>query len=392
MSTLDPTYTQLNRMTLETLPDDSKSSVITFEDRAPALRLGGRAPRFTSEFTFRDNHHIGYSRFDDKGSVLMANIDAVLNLTGHVGGCIADATEDNNLSFYSLLLEDHTLEMHSYVQWRRPLSISRVVISRALIKQHLKTAQLDILLKTDVPAVISLKPCDGYRIIGLITHGGKDSLTGALSIGLKDLVTFALMALAVIHRTLGKAFVVFPFKVGEKVSGTMTNESVLDFCLLCILLYKKVWVFRPYMCHDLVCIGFAEPREDPEKSSLDEQKLLALWDALNILPPMAKKTSPSIVDPEIAKVAEVDMNEPEPSETQAEATSAHDEGVVNLLAGKNFSRLFEGSDVSILFPKLAHVVNKILNTKEDQNLIRDRVEVLSRWQIPDTILSSAYPF
>lgn len=382
MTELDPTYTGQNRLALKTLPDDSKASVITFSGRTPALRLGGRAPRFTSEFTFRDRHHIGYSRFDDKGSVLMANIDAVLNLTGHVGGCIADATEDNNLSFYSLLLEDHTLEMHSYVQWRRPLSVSRVVISRALVKTHLKTAQLDILLKTDVPAVISLKPCDGYRIVGLITHGGRDSLTGALSIGLKDLVTFALMSLATIHPSLGKGFLVFPFKVGEKVSGTMTTESILDFCVLCIILYKKVWLFRPYMCHDLVCIGFAEPREDPAKSSLDEQKLLALWDALNILPPMAKRTSPSTVDPEIAKVAEVDMEEPEDEE----------KGVVNLIAEKNFARLFDGSDISVLFPKLAHVVNKVLSTKEDEKLIRDRVEVLTRWQIPDTIISSVYPF
>jgi hypothetical protein len=381
LAKMDPTYTGKNRSSLDTIGDDNKNPVITFSGKTPALRLGGRAARFTSQAGFTDIHHIGYSRFDDKGSVLMANIDAVLNLTGHIGGCIADATEDNNTSFYSLLLEDHTLEMHSYVQWRRPLSVSRVVISRVLTKASLKTAQLDLLLKTDVPAIIGLKPCDGYRIIGLISHGS-DTLTGALSVTLKDLVTFALTSLAVIHRTLGKGFVVFPFRVANRISGTMTNESILDYVVLCVLLYKKVWLFRPYMCHEFLCVAFAEPRDDPPKDSVDEQKLLALWDALRILPIMEKHTSPSTVDPEIAKLAEIDMTEHE----------EQDKAAVELIATRNFTRLFDGSEIDKIYPKLASRVDSILREVERPEMIRDRVEVLSRWQIPDSIDTTDYPF
>ncbi len=396
---LDPTYTGLNRLSLSTLPDDeltatrsSKTtttaihSSITFEGaRIPSLRLGGRAAGFTPQAMFRDLHNIGYSRFDDKGSVLMANIDAVLNLTEHVGGYIANATDDNNTSFYSLLLEDHTLEMHSYVQWRRPLSVSRVIMARVMTKPHLKTAQLDTLLKTDIPAIVSLKPCDGYRIVGLIAHGGGDSLTNIQSVTLKDLIVVSLVSLTVMNPTLGKAFVVFPFRSDQKVSGTMSIESIVDFALLCIILYRKVWCFRPYMCSDLICMGFAEPRPDPPKGSIDEQRLLALWGALNLLPPLEKHTSPSTVDPEIAKLAEIDMSQPPPS-TKIE------EGEIKLRARRDFSRLFDGSDLSILFPKLSQRINTVITTAEDPNLTRDRVEVLARWQLPDTIETSQYPF
>lgn len=314
---------------------------------------------------------------------MMANIDAVLNLTGHIGGYIANGTDDDNTSFYSLLLEDHTLEMHSYVQWRRPLSVSRVVMSRVITKPYLKTAQLDTVLKTDIPAVISLKPCDGYQIVGLITHGGGDSLTASLSITLKDLLSVVLLSLAVLHRDSGKGFIVFPFSPSEKTSGSMTFESILDLALLCTLLYKEVWCFRPYMCHNMLCIAFSNPKEDPPKDSLDEQKLLALWDALGLLPPpLEKHTSVSTVDPEIAKLAELSEDDENPEKI----------GRVKLEGSRNFSRIFDGSDISVLFPKLSHRILKILTTAEDPALTRDRVEVLSRWQLPDTIETSAYPF
>lgn len=380
---LDPTYTGLNRLALASLPDEERGDVITFQSkRTPVLRLGGRAARFASQAMFRDLHEIGYSRFDDKGSVLMANLDAVLNLTGHVGGYFANGTEDNNTSFYSLLLEDHTLEMHSYVQWRRPLSVSRVVMARVIGKPHLKTAQLDTLLKTDIPAIVSLKPCDGYRIVGLISHGGGDSLTGVQSVTLKDLMVVALLSLTTMNPTDGKAFVVFPFRNDQIVSGTMTNESILDFALFCTLIYRKVWCFRPYMCHDLLCIAFAQPRKDPPKGSVDEQRLLALWDAMRLLPELEKHTSPSTVDSEIAKVAEVDMTEP----------TTELRGSVKFDGSRNFSRIFDGSDLTVLTPKLAERIHTILTTAEDPRMTRDRVEVLSRWQLPDTIDTTHYPF
>lgn len=391
MDYVDPTYTGLNRLSLTTLPDDDHGSShpeqITFESRGvPPLRLGGRAPRVTSQVMFTDVHGIGYSRFDDKGSVLMANIDAVLNLTEHVGGYLAQGTSaDDNLQFYSLLLEDHTLEMHSYVQWRRPFSISRVIMARVLAKQHLKTAQLDTMLKTDIPAIISLRPCDGYRIVGLIAHGGGDSLTGSSSVTLKDLVIVVLVSLTVLHKTLGKSFFVFPFSVKQRVSGTMTEESVLDLALLLTILYKKVWCFRPYMCHDLVCFGFAEPREDPETGSLNEQRLLALWEAMRLLPPLVK--SGTVVDPEIAKLAELDV---ETAGAPSDETGAN--ATVKLEGARNFSRLFDGADVAESHPKLAERVRKILTTEENARMTRDRVEVLSRWQLPDTIETSRYPF
>jgi hypothetical protein len=379
---MDPTYSGLNRLALLPLPDDEKSKVITFAGkRTPALRLGGRAARFTSQAPFTDRHNIGYSRFDDKGSVLLANIDAVLNLTDHIGGYYAQGTQNNNLSFYSLLLEDHTLEMHSYIQWRRPLSISRVVMARVLGKPHLKTAQLDTLLKTDIPAIISLKPCDGYRIVGLISHGA-DSLTGVQTVTLKDLLTLALITLAVINSVEGKGFVVFPFRHDQQVSGTMTHESILDFVLFCTLIYKKVWCFRPYMCHELVCIAFSEPRHDPAKGSVDEQRLLGLWDALQLLPGLEKHTDPATVNPEIAKVAEVDMSEP----------TVEIPVMIKFDGNRNFSRIFDGSDVAKLKPKLADRVHEILTTPEDTALTRDRVEVLSRWQLPDSIDTVPYPF
>lgn len=381
---IDPTYTGLNRLTLEALPS-SDAKTITFEQhKVPPLRIGGRAGRHTKQVMFRDLHNMGYSRFDDKGSVLMANIDAVLNLTGHIGGYFANGTDENNTSFYSLLLEDHTLEMHSYVQWRRPMSVSRVVMSRVLTKPHLKTAQLDTMLKTDVPAIITLKPCDGYRIVGLIAHGGGDPLTGAASVTLKDLVIVLLVSLAVMNREEGKSFVVFPFGVSQAVSGTMTTDSILDFALLATILYHKVWMFRPYMCHDLVCLGFSEPREDPEAGSLDEQRLLAMWDAMRLLPILEDPTPVSTVDPEIAKLAELDTEE----RHHHHSTS----GRVMLEGTRNFSRLFDGSDVSILNPKLHEHVHAVLSTAEDSRMLRDRVEVLSRWQLPDAIETSIYPF
>lgn len=393
---LDPTYTGLNRISLSELPNDehqAESETITFERlRVPQLRLGGRAGRYTTQVMFRDPHNIGYSRFDDKGSVLMANIDAVLNLTGHLGGYLAQGTRFDNSSFYSLLLEDHTLEMHSYVQWRRPLSVSRVVMSRALTKPHLKTVQLDTMLKNDVPAIIALKPCNGYQIVGYIAHGGGDLLTGAKSVTLKDLVVTALISLTVLAPKTGKAFVVFPFGPSQNISGTLTVESILDFCLLLTILYHHVWFFRPYMCNDLICAGFSEPREDPPKNSPDEQRLLALWDAMNLLPPLVKSTV--VVDPVISKLAELDPPAPIeiPVPTSVDPESTEYDGMMKLEGAKNFARLFEGTNITIEFPVLAARVNEVLSTAVDIRRTRDRVEVLSRWQLPDTIESTRYPF
>ncbi len=391
---MDPTYTGLNRSTLQTLPSDEvigkgQGETIHIE----GLRLGGRVSRFTSQALFRDLHSIGSSTFDDKGSVLMANLDAVLNLTEHVGGYIANGTADDNASFYSLLLEDHTLEMYSYIQWRRPLSVSRVILAHVLVKPELKTAQLDTLLKTDIPAVVALKPCFGYQIIGLISHGGGDSLTGYQSVTLRDLVTVALLSLTVIHRTQGKAFIVFPFKSEQKVSGTMTGESILDFAVLCILMYRKVWCFRPYMCHNLVCIAFSEPREDPPEGSIDAERLLALWDALRLLPPLQKRTSPSTVDPEIAKVAELDMTV-SPTASSAPPIPVGDPPADRVLleGSRNFSRLFDGTNIGTTYPELTRKVHAVLTEQEDPQMIRDRVEVLSRWQIPDSPDLVVYPF
>lgn len=377
----DPTYKGLHRLSLETLPvDEVDDSSGLFK----ALRLGGRAARFTPQVMFRDIHNIGYSRFDDKGSVLMANIDAVLNLSGHIGGYLTQGTEFNNSQFYSLLLEDHTLEMHSYMQWRRPLSVSRVIMGRVLTKPKLKTAQLDTILKTDLPAIISLKPCDGYNIVGLMAHSNIGS-----SVSLRDLVIVALVSLAVMHKTLGKGFVVFPFSPEQRISGTLTDESILDLSLLLMLLYKKVWLFRPYMCHNLLCLAFAEHRPDPEAGSPEEKTLLSLWNAVHLLPTThEKKERRPHADPAVYKVAEI-----EHAEVESWVAAGKDDTAVESLdldVGRNFSRLFDGINISIRFPKLAHRVRQIMNATESP--ARDRVEVLSRWQLPDTIETTRYPF
>lgn len=371
---MDPTYTGLNRSSLQPLPSSSTSTVMTFK-HAPPVRLGGRGKRTTSPTKtkprFTDNHGIGYSIFDDKGSVLMANVDAVLNLTKHIGGYVATGTKDANEKFYSLLFEDHNLEMHSYVQFRRPLSVCRVIMNHTITKPFLKTAQLDTILKTDVSNIIDLKPCSGYNIIGLISHE---------KIGLRELLSNVLLSLAVIDKTDGVSFIVFPFGVDEDSSGgSMTYDSVIDICYFISLIFKRVWLFRPYMSYSsLVCLAYAEPRDDPPEKSDDENILVGLWDSLGLLsdhPPSFIRE----IHPTIAKAAEVDdiiLGKKKPTT------------VLKFEATRNFSRIFDGSKIGN--EQLIKQVKRILSSPEITE--KDRVEVLSRWQLPDTIDTSVYPF
>lgn len=372
--TLDPTYTGLNRFSLAQLPskDSNTPAVVTFKN-APSVRLGGRVGKFVKPVFFQDLHGIGYSVFEDKGSVLMANIDAVLNLTEHIGGYIATGTKSDNTDFYSLLFDDHNLEAHSYIQFRRPLSVCRVLMSQAIYKTHLKTVQLDTQLKSQISDVIEVQPCDGYRIIGMINHFS--------NLSLRDILIFILVSFTVINKSRGKAFMVFPFSVDQNVSGTLTHESVIDICFLLSLLFHNVWFFRPYMCHEMLCLAFSEPLNDPKEKSSDEEILLALWDNLDILPETQTRKPPPEEDPMLAKAAEVD-----------DIKLSH-KAKIKLQGTRNFTRIFEGANINQDFPPdLVRRVRNILVSPEETSLVRDRVEVLSRWQLPDMVDVSLYPF
>src|SRR5436190_396304 len=98
----DPTYTGKSRKTLNPILDSNSKN---FTDKVSFFvppNLSGRPNRSTNIPIFSDKNNIGYSKFDHKGSVLFANIDAVLNLTNHVGGYFANSTQNDNMHFYSL--------------------------------------------------------------------------------------------------------------------------------------------------------------------------------------------------------------------------------------------------------------------------------------------------
>jgi hypothetical protein len=273
--------------------------------------------------------------------------------------------------------------MYEYIQWRRPLSVARMLMTRTITRHHLATAQLDVINHTDVPLMISTKPCDGYQIIGQIFHDTGDPARGIGSFTLKDLVKILLLSLPLIDRTEGKGFVAFPFPPNKEISGNLSRDSVIDLTVLAGIMFHDIWIFRPYMCNDMVCLAFSKPREDPPEGSADEQKLLALWNALDMTSNVAIPKPPK-VRPEIIRLAELDQIPPPPEQPRL------------VLEGgdKIFTRLFNGVDLH-LQEGYAEVIDKVITvlaTGETPEMTRDRVEVLSRWQLQDSIETCNYPF
>lgn len=353
---MDPTYTGKNRSSLKTIVEDDENKEINFEN-LPEVRLGGRIIRNLKPPAFKDEKNLGYGRFDSRRSVLFANIDAVMNLTQHVGGYMLTGTEDNNQQFYSLLFEDNDLALTSYIQWRRPLSVARVIIKKALTKPFLQGAQTDIYsgeeytgTKIDVGSIIDLMPCSGYHIISQV--GTDDN-----PLSLRDILVFVCVSLMTMNKQSGKAVIVFPYEIGPPgvTSGPLTSDSIIDLIALLNILFHNVWLFRPYMCYSMLCVGFSGPKDDPKENSPAEIRLVNLWESLGV----------------IMKYDKQDVK----------------------ISGRIFTRIFYSTLSVENKPLPDEDIQKIygvLGAKEPP--LRDRVEVLSRWQLSDQADLSLYPF
>lgn len=349
----DPTYTGKSRKTLEAVVDENSTeynSRVSFFT-PPQLtgrqqRAGNSTPRFT------DRHSVGYSRFDHKGSVLFANIDAVLNLSYHVGGYFTSSTQNDNMHFYSLFFEDRNLELYSYLQWRLPYSITRLISSKSVGRPDLENVNLD-LVDFDIPSILEGRPIDGYQLMGINSH----QVLSLRTLTTLAMIMFSSLAKGPTSRSSldqmsGKGFFVFPYGKDKQSQGVLSTESLLDFVTLLSNLFKTVWVFRPYMCYDFICLAVSTPKEYPAKCSDEEEQLLSIWKMLDVI----TESSENITSP-----------------TRISST-------------KDFRHIFTALNTESI---ISSKVIQVIEAKEP--LGRDRVEVLSRWQIPDQLLMNFYP-
>lgn len=333
----DPTYTGKSRKTLEPIINEENTTISFF---VPP-NLGGRPPRSIKYPAFEDKNSVGYSKFEHKGSVLFANIDAVFNLTRHVGGYFTNSTQNDNMHFYSLFFEDRNLELYSYIQWRLPLSITRLVTSKSVGRIDLEGINLDF-VEFDVPTILEGRPVDGYQVIGTVSHH---------TLALKSLTLMSMIIFSSLSMKNGKAFICFPFtRKSDDVVGGLSIVGLVDLIILLGSLFNKVYLFRPYMCYDFICIGLESVKAYPPKDSPEETQLLSIWSMLDISP-SSENTSPT--------------------------RSQHN---------KEFNRIFYDVQQDSTITKK---VTDILFAPEPQS--RDRVEVISRWQIPDQLTVSLYP-
>ncbi len=332
LTMFDPTYSGRSRKTLQALfSNRSNEDHVTFFSTPvlsgrPQRGIGGGAPP-----RFADKHEVGYSRFDHKGSVLFANIDAVLNLTKHVGGYFATSTQNDNMHFYSLLFEDRNLELYSYLQWRLPYSISRSLITSSVGRPDLEGVNLDIVDSNSshtLQAIMEGRPMDGYHIVGISSH---------VVLPLRTLVLTALVMFSTLSSKPdeeGAGFLVFPYGATRERQESLSVSALTDYIVFLSSLFQEVYMFRPYMCYSFICIGVKYPKKYPAKDSPEESHLISLWSSV------------------------ISNQE------------------------RDFGRIFDVIDPRLDIPQK---IIEIIQAKEP--LGRDRVEVLSRWQLPDQFMS-----
>ncbi len=335
----DPTYTGKSRKTLEPVSDNSSPGISFFSP--PSLSVKSRSQQSGHHPRFADKHGIGFSRFDHKGSVLFANIDAVLNLTNHIGGYFSPSTQNDNMHFYSLFFEDRNLELHSYLQWRLPYSITRLVTSKSIGRPDLESINLD-LVNFDIKSIMEGRPIDGYQLMGILTH---------YIPSLRSLTLLAMTMFSSMRVDNGKGFFVFPYGSSKNLQGRLSITSLTDFITLLSTLFTKVWLFRPYMCYSFICIGVESPKPYPDKESDEEKQILNIWDVI-------------------------------------QQQSCGENGTESPIkrGGENLVRLFDAIDPQSSIPSK---ILQIVEAEEPQG--RDRVEVLSRWQLVDQLSTRMYP-
>ena len=324
----DPTYTGKSRKTLEPIIVNSNAGQqdkITFFSPP---NFSGKVQTSTGKHPpqLSDRHEIGYSRFDQKGSVLFANVDAVLNLTRHVGGYFASSTQNDNMHFYSLFFEDRNLELYSYLQWRLPYSITRLVSSSSVGRPDLENVNLD-LVNYDITSIMEGRPIDGYQLMGTLSHR---------PLPLHSLTLMAMIMFSSLSRENGRGFFIMSYGSQKNMKGHLPLSALTDFIILLSSLFTQVWLFRPYMCYSFLCISVGPPKMYPEKDTEEEKQLLSLW---------------------------------------------------TMLQRGNFGRIFDAVDKDSEIP--AKVFKIVEENEEPEG--RDRVEVLSRWQLPDQLKAKIYP-
>src|SRR6185437_1598620 len=216
--------------------------------------------------------------------------------------------------------------------------ITRLVSSKSVGRPELESINLD-LVEYDIPAVLEGRPVDGYHLMGIVSHH---------TLSLRILTTMTMTMFSSLSQLSGKGFIVIPYGSDKRTQGRLSLPSLIDFMTLLSNLFTQVWLFRPYMCYEFICIGVGPPKPYPEKCSPEENQLLSIWTMLE-LEPNNETTSPT-------------------------------------KAVKDFARIFDALDES---SSLASKVTEIVQAKEPN--ARDRVEVLSRWQIPDQLKVKIYP-
>jgi len=253
MLQVDPTYTG-KRIT--------SSVETTEEDKQPVISEKTVVVR--TKYLFKDRHNIGRGIFSSDKTMLMANIDTVLNLTHHLGGYFVQASDEFH-NFYSLILQDDNAQLAEYIRWRKPWSVVRIISKRGVIYPNdtFQPIYVDI-MKFDPAEVMQTKPPGGYDIVGVVLYKVNfrvmlATLYTAYATLLKPGYNSASDSdpqKRAVGNGSGRGFIVIPFS---------TTRIIQDFIRVVVALFDKYRIFRPYYDYRLLCIGFWRPKEGKEE-------------------------------------------------------------------------------------------------------------------------------
>jgi len=168
--------------------------------------------------------------FPERSSMVLANIDAVFNLTGQVSGYLLP---QNTKEYDYGVLGDSKAGYVEYMQYRLPVSTGFVYCSKSLNNERINKDNLDILNPTDL-AFNDIRESDQkyVKYVTSIIPDGLDllisnnTMKNSLSNGLKTL------------KTGGKLVIRFD-------DSNLADKKLLDLIYITSMNFEKINLFKP---------------------------------------------------------------------------------------------------------------------------------------------------